>query len=415
MMYFSNKVSWIFRVLLCCGLFFTCIVNGQSHVKIDLSNTDDFSDLAHFGDAVADKRIVYLDELTHGEHEVFALKSRLVKYLHQHHDFDALILESGLFDVNEIDKAARHSKDKRIVDMAAGNIFFSYAQDPAFLGLMDYIDAQRNTQNPLALSGFDGRLSGEFSQASFVVSLGKQLQSLQLSDSLLLADWPKFSKQLQATLTRNFVDLDEVEINQHIQTGYQYMDALNRADNSPGLDSPSYYARLLEGVVRLFEVHYTVRRFDEHDLVMANNIHWLLQNTYKDKKVIIWGHYVHVNRQGYLSSRANNVTKALDKAYGQESYIVNFAAMSGEYREFRDGTIKPIPPISKQYLAYTLKGEFSESPEAIFIQPKQFTNPQENELLLSGHEYLSATSIPINRWRNHFDSVFLINKVTASN
>ncbi|TGE86006.1 hypothetical protein C7Y70_00470 [Pseudoalteromonas sp. KS88] len=203
MMYDDSKISWIFRVLLWCGLLFTCTVNGKAHVKIDLTDTDDFSDLTHFGDAIADKRIVYLDELTHGEHEVFALKSRLVKYLHQHHDFDALILESGLFDVNEIDKASRNTKDKRITNMAAGNIFFSYAKDPAFLDLMDYIDSQRKTHNPLALSGFDGRLSGEFSLTRFVRQLEKQVKSIPVSDSLL-AEWPIFSKQLQATLSRNF-------------------------------------------------------------------------------------------------------------------------------------------------------------------------------------------------------------------
>ncbi|WP_449359628.1 erythromycin esterase family protein [Alishewanella longhuensis] len=63
------------------------------------------------------------------------------------------------------------------------------------------------------------------------------------------------------------------------------------------LDSASYYARLLEGVIRLFEVHYQVRRFDEHDLAMANNIHWLLENLYNNQKIIVWGHNVHVNRQ----------------------------------------------------------------------------------------------------------------------
>lgn len=72
--------------------------------KIELHSDDDFSDLAQFGKAIAGKRIVYLDELTHGEHEVFALKARLVKYLHQEQGFAALIIESGLFDVQEIVK-----------------------------------------------------------------------------------------------------------------------------------------------------------------------------------------------------------------------------------------------------------------------------------------------------------------------
>lgn len=67
--------------------------------KVDINRTDNFDDLAPFGEAISDKRIVFIDELTHGEQEGFALKSRIVQYLHQHQGFEVLLLESGLFDV----------------------------------------------------------------------------------------------------------------------------------------------------------------------------------------------------------------------------------------------------------------------------------------------------------------------------
>jgi len=40
---------------------------------INIETTDDFTDLRAFGTAIGDKSIVFLDELTHGEKEVFAL------------------------------------------------------------------------------------------------------------------------------------------------------------------------------------------------------------------------------------------------------------------------------------------------------------------------------------------------------
>lgn len=379
--------------------------------KIALHSDDDFSDLAQFANAIAGKRIVYLDELTHGEHEVFALKARLVKYLHQKQGFAALIIESGLFDVQEIVKKASMKAGESIASQAPGNIFFSYAADPAFLDLMHYIDAQRHTAKPLGLAGFDGRLSGEYSVNRFVKQLQQQIQALPEAKTLL-ADWEPYAKQLQATLERQFAPLTERQVQQHIQKGFQIMDALIAADLEPTMDSASYYARLLEGVIRLFEVHYLVRRFDEHDLVMANNIYWLLENLYNNQKIIVWGHNVHVNRQGYLALRTNNITTALEKAYDKQSYIVNFAGLSGQYRDYVDGQVKTLPTLNTQHLAYRLQSQFEDTPHAIFIEPQQFAAEQYRDLLLQGHEYHEDYQIPVHLWRNHFDSIFLINSVT---
>ena len=398
---------------ICLTFWLTAAVSAEPFTPIALNATDDFSDLQQFGAAIKDKRILYLDELTHGEHEVFALKARLVKYLHQEHNFGVLLLESGMFDVNEAVKAASQQPAQRLAALAPGNIFFSYAKDPAFLGLMDYIDSRRQSAKPLALVGFDGRLSGSYAVGQFVPQLKQQLSSLADAD-VLLADWPQFARQLQATLERKFVALTAQQVHQHIQHSYRLIDALNAADSSLGLDSPAYYARLLEGLVRLFEVNYQLRRFDEHDLVMANNIHWLLQQVYPQQKVIVWGHYVHVNRQGYIPFRAHNVTSALAQAYAKQSYIVNFAGLSGQYREYIDGSVKNLPALHDSQLAFALQHKFTAPAQALFLEPSQFTQPGYRHLMLSGFEYRPEFQIPLTQWRNHFDAVFLINQVSPS-
>ncbi len=414
MTYAKTFTHALFSLIITFSWLFSCTAHAQGLVKVSLNNSEDFSDLKQFGKAIAGKRIIYLDELTHGEHEVFALKSRLVKYLHQQHGFDALILESGMLDVNEVVKKSRQDKNKSIALQALGNIFFGYAKDPAFLQLMDYIDSQKQSLTPLAMSGFDGRLSGEYSVNLFVAQLKESIKTLP-NAKLLLADWSNYSQRLQATLQRDLSPLNETQVQQHILQGHQLMDALIAGDSSPAFDSPSYYARLLAGVIRLFEVHYQVRRFDEHDLVMSNNIHWLLEHVYTDKKVIVWGHYVHLNRQGYLKMRQNNVTTALSQAYGKQSYIVNFSGLSGQYREFRDGSVMNLPTLDKHHLAFHLKNSFESKPQAIFVEPEQFKQAHFQNLVLYGHEYSTDYQVPVHLWRNHFDSVFFINKISASN
>lgn len=400
--------------MLACGLAFPSFAeNAPRFTPIEIYATDDFSDLTEFGNAIATKNIIYLDELTHGEHEVFALKARLVKYLHQHHGFSALIIESGLFDVQELVKQASQSAEPLSASLARGNIFFAYAADPAFRDLLDYIDSKRHSEQPLHFAGFDGRLSGAFSVQRFVKQLVQHVAALPEAE-LLMVDWAAYATLLQNTLERRFTSLTQQEVEQHIAKTYLIIDALQAADKVPAMDSASYYARLLEGVLRLFEVQYQKRRFDEHDLVMANNVHWLLEHVYPQQKVIIWGHNVHVNRQGYLALRANNITTALDKAYGKQSYIVNFAGLSGAYRDYVDGKVKALPTLNAEHLAYHMQNEFRASPQAIFLQPQDFTAPKYADLVLHGHNYEPTFQIRVKRWRNHFDSIFLINTLSPS-
>ncbi|WP_206483883.1 erythromycin esterase family protein [Thalassotalea sp. G2M2-11] len=376
---------------------------------VSLTDDQDFSDLSQFGKQIRNKNIVYLDELTHGEHEVFALKSRLVKYLHQQHGFDVLLLESGFFDVQEIWKNTQQS----LASQALGNVFFAYAKDQAFLSLLNYIDQQRASSNPLAVTGFDGRLSGEQSIKHFVHRLKSQLDKLPQAQQLL-ANWPVFSKMLQASIARKPLSFSNNETKGLLQHGYHIIDALIAADKQPQLDSPAYFARLLAGVLRLIEVDYQIRRFDEHDLVMANNIDWLLTHVYPNKKVIIWGHYVHVNKQGYITNRYHNVATALASKYASKSYHVNIAGLSGSYRNYIDGSVNQLPLIDKPHLAADLTLPFKHNNQAVFIQPAQFKAKQYQEFSLFGHGYQSEHQIKVKHWQSHFDASFLIKQVSPS-
>ncbi|WP_042144497.1 MULTISPECIES: hypothetical protein [unclassified Pseudoalteromonas] len=46
---------------------------------------------------ISDKSYVALGEKSHGAGNVFDFKAQFVQYMHQKHNFDAFIIESGLF------------------------------------------------------------------------------------------------------------------------------------------------------------------------------------------------------------------------------------------------------------------------------------------------------------------------------
>ena len=374
---------------------------------------EDFHDLAIFGEQIKNKRIIYLDELTHGEHEVYALKTRLIKYLHQEHDFNVLLLESGLYDVSEINKKSAQSEKVTLTSLAPGNIFYGYAKDSGFTELLDYIDQQRQQSNPLRMSGFDGRLSGEHSVTQLVPTLTNIIDK-HLAEINKPNNWQHYAEILQATLDRKPVLLNDAQKIEHIKQTYNLIAALEAIDKQPSIDSPSYFAQLLKGIIRLFEVEHNYRRFDEHDLVMADNIRWLMEHIYPKQKIIVWGHYVHVNKKGYLEKNYDNLATRLNSYYPGQTYHVNIAGLSGAYRDYETNKIKSLPKLNERHIGSHLVNEFTSEKNVSFIYPALFKDKQYQLNELHGFNYLPTSAIKVHEWRNHFDGVFLIKKVNPS-
>ncbi|GAA0814131.1 erythromycin esterase family protein [Colwellia asteriadis] len=400
--------------------------------KVDIKRTDNFDDLAPFGEAISDKRIVFIDELTHGEQEGFALKSRIVQYLHQHQGFEVLLLESGLFDVQQI----WQNKKTAIKKSAPGNIFYMYASDESFIELFDYIDSKREDNPPLVLAGFDGRLSGELSRqhaVNFIETQSKKFLSHAAVPSTINSsidlkfDWRFYKRYSQEIIERQSSLTDKNLQDNYIKQSYWLYDQLNNINTlETGYESAQYVARLIHGIIRIAEVMWGSRRHDEHDLPMADNVQWLIDHAYPNKKVIVWGHYIHLNRQGAFQSRYDNLGSLLDKRYADEIYIAHFSGIQGSYREFRDLSVIPLPELTnteqQQRLETALlpyfnsatnnKDELRDHNSALFIDYKNINSDRAQGMMMFGHEYNAL--IPVNNWNKHWDGMFMIKHLNPS-
>jgi len=378
---------------------------------VQLNNNDDYSDLTAYGDAVGDKRIIFLNELSHGEEEVFALKSRLVRYLHQEKGFDVLLLESSLFDVNEI----WQNRQKTLAQQAAGNIFYMYANNGNVQTLLNYVESKRTSKTPLYLSGFDGRLLGE-SSANGVVDFIAHGSKQFLGDGLLAFSWKHYIKQAQKLFSTNQVIPDEKEQEFFIEQSYELQDHLLKTQSEfKAFESPKYIALLVKGLLFKAEELWGSRRHDEQDIPMADNVKWLLDEVYPNKKIIVWGHYIHLNRNGAEINRYANLGTLMTQRWPNNIYITNITAGKGSYREFRDLSVLTIPTlrdssIEKQLLDFLPKKEKSVS---LFIDESDLDFSQLTDKTMFGHEY--KYQIPVPQWKNHWDGLFFINKVSAAN
>ncbi|WP_269790211.1 erythromycin esterase family protein [Stenotrophomonas sp. Iso1] len=410
------RVVSLLVLLLVCLPVVTCAADAPLHpLRAAIAEQDDFADLAPLGEAIGDKRIVMLDELTHGEGNIYAYKARVVRYLHAQKDFDVLVLESGLFDV-----ARLWQLRQPVRPLAPGNIFYMYANSAEVLPLFDYLDAQRSSARPLELAGLDGRLSGGLSKTVLVPQLHAHLsrQPLDASQTLRLA---RHLEQLQRLLNGQLAMADAATQVQFLQDG-QWLDTLLPApDSDHGTDvfnSDGFWRRVNVSLQRMAEVAWERRPFDEHDPVMAGNLQWLMEQAYPGRKMVVWGHYAHLNRLGgYREGHAgglppvDNVTRALSAALQAQTYVLHFAGARGRYLDYVDQRVIDVP-IKPGLLEPALT---AASPSgALFVDLQAGALPGESDptARLWSMDYQETLSLP--EARKRFDGLLLLDRITPS-
>lgn len=403
-------------LLLACQGLAAMAADAPVHpLRADVPVQDDFADLAPLGEAIGNRRIVMLDELTHGEGNVYAAKARIVRYLHERKGFDLLVMESGLFDVARLWRSRRPLRAN-----ASGNIFYMYADSAEVWPLYDWLDARRDAPGAMQLAGFDGRLSGSLSHTQLV----PQLRAHLLHRSLEPAHLQRLDRhllQVQRLLDGQLVAAD-VGVRERFLDDARWLDELlPAADAEHGgdvFDSDGFWRRINASLRRMAEVAWKLRPFDAHDPVMAGNLQWLLEQAYPGRKAVVWGHYGHLNRLGgYREGHpggfppVDNLTRALPPALQAQTYVLHFAGAHGRYLGYIDR--QPIDVAVRPGLLEPALTAASPT-GVVFIDLHAGTLPGETDpaARLWGIDYEATLTLPEARQR--FDGLLLLDRITPA-
>lgn len=384
----------------------------EGNIKTAFTSNDDYADLTSFGKAIGDKSIVVLDEATHGEGNVFALKARLIKYLHEQKGFDIFLFESGLYDVSRM-----WLNDARpIAEQAPGNLFYMYANSREMQPLFAYIDAQRLSKRPLYFAGFDNRHSGTLSSTELISSLKSYLTE---AGSIIPKDsnWLTFESAANSLINSNEERPSSLAQHTFFSLAVQISNFTNAARGSEApnsFNSSGFWHRITKSLTRMAEISWNGRSVADHDLEMAQNIKWLMEEVYPNKKVVIWGQYVHLSPYGNTDHTSGppeaNVGTELKRMWPNEVYTVHFGGSKGSYTNFITLQEKQLslPPrgslediLNKKRTTSAFIDASNLNLEAIDLQ----------KTTMWTYHYDDSERVLVRDWSKHWNGMFLLNPI----
>lgn len=279
---------------------------------------DDFQDLFKLGESLGAARVVGLGEATHGTHEFFVAKNRLIRFLVQKLGFSVVAFEANFaeaFAVNNTTLLKGHPH-RGIDEVRAATYHLGYCIwfTEEIADLLSWICKHNRLSTPKVL--FAGMDLTNVSRSAAIVRDFLSSASLkgcpELNPSILTDDATyetlngllRLMIQLKPRLIRFFTPR---EIAWVIQNLHQIIWARERE--------------------RMSRMGSPIGR----DCYMARNIHWLLDELPSQTKIAVWSHNWHVAK---LFDRLGG---RMAESLGREGYkSIGFATCAGEYRAIDD-------------------------------------------------------------------------------
>jgi erythromycin esterase len=300
----------------------------------------DDRDLESFTNIVGNARIVALGESTHGTHEFFRVKHRLLEYLVRRHGFTVFAIEANQLAVEKVNGYVQRGEGTARDAMRS---MFRVWNTEEMLALVEWM-RQYNATHRLRMLRFAGydmqdqRTPGDTLRAY----LARTEPALVPRFDTLLGEYraqrtfatPQVPDSMRARWLRQSATMwDEVSA----RRANWLARATNRQD-SLAVEWAVQSANLFRQAARL----NASLNSPDRDSLMAANLDWTLRTLAPRERAVVWAHDVHVSRGGDAKLSFNGGAQMgayLSRLYGDDYRAFSLLTYDGAYtatRSFND-------------------------------------------------------------------------------
>jgi erythromycin esterase len=297
-------------------------------------------DLAPLRSSFAGARVIAIGEATHGSHEFFTLRQRLLAWAIDELGVRALAIESSMTEVAVLDRYIQgEGQPDRAASLVARNSSWP-CRTVEFAQTLERLREHNREREPserVHIYGFDIQqpwMTLDYLRGAFLghAAVGLVLQSEDL--------------QRLAVPPARYEEYDDAQ-RDRISAALAELDAAVR-DITPPVDP-----LLLRTVGTLAQVERHYRGLHHRGVsppreqAMADNIAWLAETLHPHAPMLVWAHNGHISRAPLHRSHEDAMGRHLAERFGSSFINVGFVFSSGDFlAQDRDDDARPIRTFS---------------------------------------------------------------------
>jgi len=305
-------------------------------IPIDsISPQSAFDDLRPLQSTIGNARIVAMGEATHGTHEFFQLKHRMLEFLVERMGFTVFGIEANWPESLAVNDYVLNGNGDP-AEALAGLYFWTWntKEVPDMIQWMRAYNQDPMHARKVKFFGFDMQVA-RVAVANVEVYLQKvDREEAKVASAILAPLGDAVGEREYANKSEEF----RHKTAEGVKSLLTQLDNLKRVYvDSSSLEEWRLARHNLEIVRQAEEMHSAgpTGQFSARDRSMAENVKWILENEAPGSKIMLWAHNGHVSTLPIGAGESMGM--ALRGSYGKEMVVCGFSFDHGSFQAIQSG------------------------------------------------------------------------------